>query len=242
MRWLVGPLALFIIWACAAPAAAQSTLVILSPNNSYSDEVEPGVVLMRGRGAKGPLESDMLLEFSCGTCDVATFSDAVPTIGGGTRVCGLRPEELVTLDVQVCMRSTVSGDLYDFDLLTWDSNTFPCVDADGGVSCASTGGYGAYIRSKFDETADPLTMVEQLIQGIASADLPQGTENSLLAKLDGAWKKLSDTKPNNDGAAVNKLEAFVNEVLAQRGKKIPAGDADAWIAAAQSIVEILETS
>jgi len=39
---------------------------------------------------------------------------------------------------------------------------------------------------------------------------------------------------------VNKLEAFINEGEAQRGKKIPEADADALIALAQAIIDILE--
>ena len=44
----------------------------------------------------------------------------------------------------------------------------------------------------------------------------------------------------NDGAAIGELEAFINAVEAQRGKKIPEAAADALIAEAQAIIDLLE--
>ena len=227
----------------SAPAMSQTTLVILNPDNGYTDEVEPGVVLTRNPfTGKGPLLGGTVLEFSCGSCDVATFTDAVNQLGGSVKVCGLRPEQIVLMDVQVCMRSTVSGNLYDLDLLTWDSLQFDCQDADGGTSCASTGGYAAYIRSVLEEAVDPLGLLEQLLQHVAGLNLHHGIENSLMVKLNGAWQKLTDSNPNNDGAAINQLQAFVNHVEAQSGKKISAADAENLVASAETIIEALQGS
>jgi hypothetical protein len=50
---------------------------------------------------------------------------------------------------------------------------------------------------------------------------------------------LEDANPQNDVAAINALQAFINKVEAQRGKKISEADADALIAKAQAIVEEL---
>ncbi len=41
------------------------------------------------------------------------------------------------------------------------------------------------------------------------------------------------------GAAVNQLDAFINQVEAQRGKKISDEDADALIAAAGAIIALV---
>ncbi len=57
--------------------------------------------------------------------------------------------------------------------------------------------------------------------------------------LNAAFGALEDENENNDAAAVNTLEAFINAVEAQRGKKIPEAEADALIAAAQEIIEQL---
>jgi hypothetical protein len=234
---------LVLVLGLGAPALAQTTLIILNPDNGYMDEVEPGVFLTRNAvTGKGPLQGGTALEFSCGSCDVATFSDAVSQVGGSVRVCGLRPEDIVLMDVRLCMRSTVSGNLYDLDLITWDSQSFPCVDADGGTSCASTGGYAGYVRSVLEEAVDPLGLLEELIQDVAGLNLHHGIENSLMVKLNGAWQKLTDSNPGNDGAAVNQLQAFVNHVEAQSGKKIAASDAEHLVASAQAIIEALQGS
>ncbi|MCK5560220.1 MAG: hypothetical protein KAJ51_06485, partial [Thermoplasmata archaeon] len=57
--------------------------------------------------------------------------------------------------------------------------------------------------------------------------------NSLISKLENAQKSLDK---GQDNAAVNQLNAFINEVEAQRGKKLTDAQADELIAAAQSIM------
>ncbi|MHC4791329.1 MAG: FIMAH domain-containing protein [Planctomycetota bacterium] len=63
--------------------------------------------------------------------------------------------------------------------------------------------------------------------------------NSLEAKLNAALRALEDENENNDIAAINTLGAFINAVESQRGKKIPEADADALIADAMEIIELL---
>ena len=70
-------------------------------------------------------------------------------------------------------------------------------------------------------------------------NLQQGIENSLDSKLDAVSKALDDVNKNNDIAAINALQAFINSVEAQRGKKILDADANALIAAAQEIIDLL---
>ena len=70
-------------------------------------------------------------------------------------------------------------------------------------------------------------------------NLQQGIENSLDAKLEAAQQAIDDLNENNDVAAINVLEAFINAVEAQRGNKILEADADALIAAAQGIIDLL---
>ena len=78
---------------------------------------------------------------------------------------------------------------------------------------------------------------QQLIDKIVALELPAGIENSLVSKLENAIDSIQKAQ---EKAAVNKLEAFINEVEAQRGKKIPEADADALIALAQAIIDLLE--
>lgn len=79
-----------------------------------------------------------------------------------------------------------------------------------------------------------------LAQDVYALNLPKGTANSLLAKLHEAYQKLMDGNDKNDMAAINKLEAFINAVEAQRGKKIAEADADNLIALAQAIIDKLK--
>ncbi len=89
------------------------------------------------------------------------------------------------------------------------------------------------------ENIEPVELLDILAQGIIDLDLQPGIENSLLAKLDTALQKLEDDNENNDAAAINLLDAFINAVEAQRGKKISDTDADSLIATAQEIIELL---
>ncbi|MFC1918347.1 hypothetical protein ACFLXH_06850 [Chloroflexota bacterium] len=75
-----------------------------------------------------------------------------------------------------------------------------------------------------------------LIDDIGEIGLHKGIENSLVKKLENALKSL---EKGNEGAAINKLNAFINEVEAQRGKKIDAGDAEALINKALGIIETI---
>ena len=52
-------------------------------------------------------------------------------------------------------------------------------------------------------------------------------------------KALDDMNQNNNAAAVNGLQAFINAVEAQRGVHISSADADALIAAAEQIIALL---
>ena len=88
----------------------------------------------------------------------------------------------------------------------------------------------------------PVTPVELLLDLTYYVDelsLQKGIANSLKAKLNAALQKLKDENENNDVAAINTLEAFINVVEAQRGKKISETDADSLIAAAQEIIELI---
>ena len=78
-----------------------------------------------------------------------------------------------------------------------------------------------------------------LIDDIGEIGLHKGIENSLVKKLENALKSL---EKGNDGAAINKLYAFINEVEAQNGKKIEAGNAESLIEQALAIIQGLSDS
>jgi len=83
----------------------------------------------------------------------------------------------------------------------------------------------------------PEVMVETLSGELDALELPAGIANSLNASLVTAAEKLLDSNPNNDVSAINALEAFINELEAQRGKKIPDDAADTLISRAQETIE-----
>ena len=87
----------------------------------------------------------------------------------------------------------------------------------------------------------PIDILIDLINGIEGMMLPHGIENSLIVKLDSALEKLEDDNEKNDEAAVNSLEAFINAVEAQRGKKISGEEADDLIEAVQLVIDILNS-
>jgi hypothetical protein len=86
---------------------------------------------------------------------------------------------------------------------------------------------------------EPDELIAQLLEEIGELELPSGIENSLMAKLEAALGAMEDENENNDAAAINTLGAFINALEAQSGKKISEADADALIAVAQQIIDIL---
>nr|MBC8281027.1 PKD domain-containing protein [Chloroflexota bacterium] len=69
---------------------------------------------------------------------------------------------------------------------------------------------------------------------LASLDLPEGTKNSLLAKLNGAMESFEQ---GDDKEGINRLAAFINAVEAQTGKKISEEDAEVLLSSAQQIID-----
>jgi hypothetical protein len=85
--------------------------------------------------------------------------------------------------------------------------------------------------------------VENLINGliaeIQAMGLHGGLENALISKLQNA---LAEFQAGNNTDAVNILNAFINQCNAQRGKKLTEAQADELIAAAQAIIDQINSS
>lgn len=79
--------------------------------------------------------------------------------------------------------------------------------------------------------------VENLTEDVDEMDIHKGIKKSLTAKLENAQKSI---EKGNYQAAINQLEAFINEVEAQRGKKLTDEQADHLISEAQKIIDELE--
>ena len=116
--------------------------------------------------------------------------------------------------------------------------------SDDLVLVGNPGDNGAAVDSGsahvFDLNRDPVSLLQALIDDVQAINLHHGIANSLDAKLDAALGALTDLNQNNDGAAINSLNAFINAVQAQAGKKIAQADADDLIASAQAILAPLQ--
>jgi hypothetical protein len=111
---------------------------------------------------------------------------------------------------------------------------YVAVDASGNV-------YADFGNDRVQKggACDPATLMADIIDQVVDLNLDNGISNSLDAKLANAVKALDEVNEENNVAAINKLEAFINEVQAKRGNKIPEADADALFAAAQQIIDLL---
>jgi parallel beta-helix repeat protein/predicted outer membrane repeat protein len=99
----------------------------------------------------------------------------------------------------------------------------------------------SYFAACEAEFVDPVMLLGELAGKVFGLNVQNGIENSLDAKLGAALQALEDVNANNDVAAINSLEAFINAVQAQSGNKIPTADADTLIAAAQEIIAVLSS-
>ena len=127
----------------------------------------------------------------------------------------------------------------------------PCIDAGDNLAPSLPGtdkdgnpriiglaiDMGAYEFQEPSQHAAAKT--EQLIDEVVVLNLQQGIESSFDSKLDAVSKALDDVNQSNDIAAINALQAFINSVEAQRGKKITDEDADELITSAQEIIDLL---
>lgn len=73
------------------------------------------------------------------------------------------------------------------------------------------------------------------MEEINTPDLPRGIAQSLTAKVQAAINSFGQ---GQNEAGNNQLNAFINSVQAQRGKKIPADLADLFIAKVQDIIAL----
>jgi PKD repeat protein len=104
--------------------------------------------------------------------------------------------------------------------------TLTVIDDDGDIGTASL---EIVVKS-------PAEATEDLIDDIEEMDLPPDFENSLIQKLNNAIQSFENGQPN---AAMHKLNAFINQVEAQRGKKITNEQADLLVNNAQQIIDVL---
>jgi hypothetical protein len=93
-------------------------------------------------------------------------------------------------------------------------------------------------RSVTYQVLSPLQGIQLLRSEVLRSSTPPGIKIGLNAKLTAATGSLAR---GNKKAAVNNLNAFINMVNAQRGKKIPRALASSWVTGAQNIIRSIST-
>ena len=134
----------------ACGEARVAVFVVIEPQ-SCTDILEPGVSASRLLQSGSTCALTLIgtnLEFSCQTCDVADFTSLSNQVGQGLP-CGNRVIDIVQNDLQICARSTLTGNKWDIDFLTWGSRSSGCVDTNSGADCAAAGGNASYLRTPF---------------------------------------------------------------------------------------------
>ena len=125
----------------------------------------------------------------------------------------------------------------------WSDWTSPDSDGDGivDVPCVFAGAQDN-LPWVVQDGWKPQTMIEQLVSDVLALNLQPGVEASLTSLLNAAQQALDDPNASNNVAAINALGAFINAVEALSGIHIPVDDANALIAAAQEIIDLLNAT
>jgi phosphatidate phosphatase APP1 len=110
--------------------------------------------------------------------------------------------------------------------------TLPPGDYNVTISTARLGKHAATSITVPVRVPTAAERIKDLDKRVKNAGLPAGTEHSLRQKLEHAHERLTQGKVV---AACNSLAAFMNQVRALRGQKIPASKARQFIADARSI-------
>jgi len=134
---------------------------------------------------------------------------------------------------------------------TWEMNPFTVADwmdndiSDLGIGiCAEYCGKSAvfctqvYMEVAYSLSDPPVdASIGEIIDSICETELSVGLKNSFIYKLKGAINSLNKNRLN---AVINKIEAFINHIEAQSGKKLSDDVADQLIVIAQQIIDNLK--
>jgi len=104
--------------------------------------------------------------------------------------------------------------------------------------------YSEFIRdlgvdNDFKPDCSGIAMIGYLVEKVKSFNLQHSIDNSLEKKLSNALDSLNWSHAERRQDAVNKLNAFIAECLAQREKKLTAAQADDLITDAREIIAVL---
>ena len=124
---------------------------------------------------------------------------------------------------------------YD-EVIGWEDIT-SSNDTENMILCGITDSFSLFAIAEIDDPTEILKALVDLVDGINAKN---GIKNALDEKLAAANEALMNANLDNDTAALQVvMNAFINSVEAQRGQQISNEDAEALIAKAQEIAQIL---
>lgn len=97
----------------------------------------------------------------------------------------------------------------------------------------------AQLTSLTLSSSSPTELLDDFVDQVIGLNLQGGISNSFDVNLGAVLQALEDSHENNDTAALNAMNAFVNSVHAQRGTKLTDAQADALLSMAQEIIGAL---
>ncbi len=225
------------IWTAATGMVGLGTLSGFTSSHAEGVSADGSTVVGSCVNAQGEQEAFVWLVATgmvgLGHLTAATSSVAIGVSADGSRIVGHSGDQAFVW--------TAATGMVGLGYLSGDSiSAAYAVSADGstvvGTSDNGAGSLQAYILRVQPE---PSEQIAALIQQVYSLNLQHGIANSLDSKLNSAIQAFVNDNANNDGAAVNALNAFILAVQAQSGKKIPTADADELIATATRIIDLL---
>ncbi|UCE29188.1 MAG: hypothetical protein JSV85_00115 [Candidatus Bathyarchaeota archaeon] len=123
------------------------------------------------------------------------------------------------------------------DGVNWHKITIESVDTIENTITIKVNHFSLFVAL---QSPTPQEAIERLVAAVEGMNLQQGIDNSLDAKLASALDALDALNADQRSDAVNKLNAFMNEVEAQRGKKLSAEQADYLMSEAQGVVDRIQ--
>ncbi len=109
----------------------------------------------------------------------------------------------------------------------------------GGSWGSGTGWDFATVKYSPDQITIPAEGICELIKLVESFNLQQAIENSLDAKLQNVLAALVAANAGQRQDAINKIQAFINSVEAQRGNVLTDEQADSLVDIANTIIQLL---
>jgi hypothetical protein len=133
------------------------------------------------------------------------------------------------------------NEIWTYQFGTSSSDYGQAIAVDGtGVYVSGVGGTGAGFLVKLSEPKMIAAGIERLMTIVGQLNLEPGLANGLYSKLLNVKASLAAKNAGIRRDAVNKLQAFINQCKAQKGKAIADSDADLLIEIAKGVIAMIQ--